>query len=274
MRFTQKGEVWHCGSITLAFFSTSITKMKHLFSKGPKKPPKYSQRDLFLGIPINVAAGPLGFRAELNIASEGERSFLPSLIWTQIGLIRPWHQMKRVTGVHGSYFRARLTRVKGLLRRKLPPPVLWMSVTPTTDMPANQVSVLDPCYFDWRSRGSQCLSAPEGDTADTGDGEVEPSEPSRRTCRYRFRVGFLLTHTSCEKELDEYRSRSWWHFVRCSNGGFRCIRSSQSSPGRYLCHLRKIRSTSISFRLEQTPDGLACRKQSPSGKKFKASVRA
>ena len=201
MRFIQKGEVWHCGSITLAFFSTSITKMKRLFSKGPKKPPKYSQRDLFLGIPTNIAAGPLGFRAELSIASEGERSFLSSLIWTQIGLIRPWHQMKRVTGVHGSYFRAKLTKVRSLPRRKPPPPVLWTSVTPTTDT-AHQVSVSDPCYLDWCSCGSQCLSVPEEGTPDTGDGEVESSGPSSCTCRYRFRVGFLLTHTSCEKRLD------------------------------------------------------------------------
>ena len=179
--------------------------------------------------------------------------------------------MKRVTGVHGSYFGARLTRAKGLLRRKLPPPALWTSVTPTTST-AHRVSVSNPCYLDWRSRESQCLSASEEETPDTGDGEVEPSGPSSRTCPYRFRVGFLLTHTSCEKRLGEYRSRSWWHFGRCSDGGFGCIRSSQSHTGRHLRHLRELRSTSTVLHVEYTPDGPMYRRQWPSEKKSKTST--
>ena len=181
--------------------------------------------------------------------------------------------MRRVAGVHGSYIMERLAKTKSFPRRKPQPPVLWTSVTPTTDT-VHQVSVSDPCYLDWCSCGSQCLSAPEEDTADTGDGEAGPSEPSTCTCRYRFRAGFLLTHTSCEKRLDRYRSRSWWHFVGCSDRGFRCIRSSQSHPGRHLCHLREIRSTSTTFHSKQTLDGPVYRKQPLSGKKSKASTHA
>ena len=46
----------------------------HLLSnKKTKKSDKSSQRHLSLGIPANVAVGPLGFRAELDISPEGER---------------------------------------------------------------------------------------------------------------------------------------------------------------------------------------------------------
>ena len=44
-----------------------------MFREKSKKLPKYSQRHLSLGIPTNIAAGPLGFRAELDIGPKGER---------------------------------------------------------------------------------------------------------------------------------------------------------------------------------------------------------
>ena len=168
---------------------------------------------------------------------------------------------------------AGLAKTKSFPRRKPQPPVLWTSVTPTTDT-AHQVSFSDPCYLDWCSCESQCLSVPEEGTPDTGDEEVEPSEPSSRTCQYRFRVSFLLTHTSCEKRPDSYRSRSWWHFVGHSGGGFRCIRSSQSHPGCHLRHLRELRSMSTVLHVKCTPDGPVYRGQSPSGEKYKASAHA
>ena len=118
------------------------------------------------------------------------------------------------------------------------------------------------------------FSAPEEDTTDTGNGEVEPSEPSRRTYQYRSSVGFFLTHTSCEKRLEGYCSRSRWNFFRCHNGGSRCVRSSQSHPGRHLRHLRELPSTSIVLHVEYTPDGLVYREQWPSGKRSKPSAHA
>ena len=66
--------VWRCGSTTLLFLPTSRTKMNYLLNKKSKKSLKYSQRDIFLGIPTNIAAGPLGFRAELDIGPNGEQS--------------------------------------------------------------------------------------------------------------------------------------------------------------------------------------------------------
>jgi len=73
--YEQKGKVWHCGSITLVQLfseSTLITKMKRLLGKKPKKSSKPSQKHIHLGILTNIAAGPLGFQAELNIAPKGE----------------------------------------------------------------------------------------------------------------------------------------------------------------------------------------------------------
>ena len=60
--------------------------MNNLFNKKSKKSLKYSQRDIFLGIPTNIAAGPLGFRAELDVSPKGEKSRSFG-IWKPIGLI-------------------------------------------------------------------------------------------------------------------------------------------------------------------------------------------
>jgi len=48
--------------------------MNHKFDKKSKKSFKSSQRHISLGIPTNIAAGPLGFRAELDIGPKGESS--------------------------------------------------------------------------------------------------------------------------------------------------------------------------------------------------------
>ena len=48
--------------------------MNRLFDKKSKDSRKPSQRLLSLGIPTNVAIGPLGFRAELDIGPKGEPS--------------------------------------------------------------------------------------------------------------------------------------------------------------------------------------------------------
>ena len=53
--------------------------MNRLFNKKPKKPLNPSQRHASLGIPTNIAAGPLGFRAELDIDPKGERDRLSRL---------------------------------------------------------------------------------------------------------------------------------------------------------------------------------------------------
>jgi hypothetical protein len=48
--------------------------MNRPFDKKSKKLLKSSQRHISLGIPTNVAVGPLGFRAELDVGPKGEHS--------------------------------------------------------------------------------------------------------------------------------------------------------------------------------------------------------
>ena len=46
--------------------------MNRLFGKKAKKTLRPPQQHIAFGIPTNIAAGPLGFRAELDIDSTGE----------------------------------------------------------------------------------------------------------------------------------------------------------------------------------------------------------
>jgi hypothetical protein len=55
------------GLATLA----STSRMGDTFDKKPKKSPRLSQQHLVSGTPTNVAVGPLGFRAELDIGTKG-----------------------------------------------------------------------------------------------------------------------------------------------------------------------------------------------------------
>ena len=58
---------------SLWFSLCSKHAMNRLFDKKSKDSRKSSQRLVSLGIPTNVAIGPLGFRAELDIGPKGER---------------------------------------------------------------------------------------------------------------------------------------------------------------------------------------------------------
>jgi len=55
--------------------------------KRSKKSLKPLAPHLLLGIPTNIAAGPLGFRAELDVNPEGEEGYPRITIWEQIELI-------------------------------------------------------------------------------------------------------------------------------------------------------------------------------------------
>lgn len=47
--------------------------MNYIFNKKSKKSLKSSRRHISLGIPANIAVGPLGFRAELDVGPKGEK---------------------------------------------------------------------------------------------------------------------------------------------------------------------------------------------------------
>jgi len=49
--------------------------MNYLFGRKSKKPPKPAKQYIFVGIPTNIAAGPLGFRAELDFSHKGGQNF-------------------------------------------------------------------------------------------------------------------------------------------------------------------------------------------------------
>jgi len=65
------------GKVTLLSRPPSHPRpMNYTFGKKPgkSKPPKPSQKHIHLGIPINIAVGPLGFRAELDTDPKGDRN--------------------------------------------------------------------------------------------------------------------------------------------------------------------------------------------------------
>jgi len=107
----------HCG------FPTYLhTPMDRLLNKKSKKSLDPSQRYVSLGIPTNIAVGPLGFQAELGIDHESEQ--VPIAIWEQIELILLWCQTRTTQGLHGLYFGIRRAKIKDFLPRKPRPTVL------------------------------------------------------------------------------------------------------------------------------------------------------
>ena len=93
-----------------------ICKMARPFGKRPKKSLKPSQH-IFLGIPTNIAAGPLGFQVELDIGPKGEKGCLDHN-WERIDLIRLGLEMRRTPGLRVSCFATNRGTIKGLQSRR------------------------------------------------------------------------------------------------------------------------------------------------------------
>lgn len=70
--FTMRAKVIDRFHSRFGLLRTTRTKMKHLFAKKPKKSPKPPRQNIALGIPTNIAVGPLGFRADFDIETEGD----------------------------------------------------------------------------------------------------------------------------------------------------------------------------------------------------------
>ena len=121
--------------------------MVRLFDKRFKKSSKSSQ-NIFLGIPTNIAAGSLGFRAELDIGPKGEKDYN----WEQIGLIRLGLQMRRTPGLHESCFATRGGMIKNLQSRR--PRLLARSLAVVNRTTTSQVSATDPPHRGRSSCGS------------------------------------------------------------------------------------------------------------------------
>ena len=78
-------------------------------NKKSKKPFKFFTASS-LGVPANIAVGPLGFQAALDANPKGERIVIMS--WLEIDLIRS--QMMTVLSPPGSYFAKRGAEPKNL----------------------------------------------------------------------------------------------------------------------------------------------------------------
>jgi len=131
-------------------------------SKKVKKPPKYSLRHISLGIPTNIAAGPLGFLAELGIGPKGERSY--------------------------SHRDVEIRR---------PNPTATRDLETGTDL---QVSVLDLCH-DRARCSSMCFSPSEEKVGGTREEECQPGVTSGGAHHCRCVVRFPLTHPSSGENL-------------------------------------------------------------------------
>ena len=215
---------------SLWFSLCSKHTMNRLFDKKSKDSRKSSQRLLSLGIPTNVAIGPLGFRAELDIGPKGERN-RPDRDLRQMGLIRPWCQMKRTPGLRGSRFRKIRTKIEDLPPQKSRRPSPW-SVLPSTGTTL-QVSASGLYH---RSR---CSSGPALPRQKNTPGTLERKEVDRKrhqgVCDDTSVFYFLLTPT---RSGEGHGARDNFRLHSCRKGDPRRIRSSQCYPGghfRRLC---------------------------------------
>ena len=97
-----------------------LPQMDRLFDKKPKKSLKSSQRRASPGVPTNIAADPLGFRAGPNVDPKGEqrRSYYD---WEE--LTWPRRQMRRAPGHRRSCLMTRRAKIKGFPERQNPLPL-------------------------------------------------------------------------------------------------------------------------------------------------------
>lgn len=94
--------------------------------KKSKKSSKLPLKHLLLGIPTNIAAGPLGFRAELDIKPKGEQGCCPCSRAGRADLTAI--QMRKTLSLHGSRSAKEKAAFKGLLCQG-PQPVSQSSIS-------------------------------------------------------------------------------------------------------------------------------------------------
>ena len=120
-----RGVLPSLGNITLLSRPSSHSQpMNYMSDKKRKKSPEPARKRINLGTPINIAAGPLRFRPELDTDPEGNRSPSHRDPGLQIDLIRLWRQMTATPGLLGSYPTKRRPKTKVIPPRKHRPMVL------------------------------------------------------------------------------------------------------------------------------------------------------
>jgi len=209
-------------------------RMKYPFDKKPKTSLKSSHQALFLGIPTNIAAGPLGFRAEFDIGPKGECS--PSQCRDPEAGIS---DSTVALGEKGSRALRVVFQDKGSETQEPPAPealthgAVVGGTTHINDPTSKYFRVMQGPTFMVLS-----VSPPLGeDTGDAEEGEGKSSEASRGTCRDDCGVRSVLTPTSCEARLEGHRSWRCRHSLPRREGGRGGVWPTQSRPGR---HLRRL----------------------------------
>jgi len=104
--------------------SSHSRPMNYASDKKRKKSPEPARKRINLGTPINITAGPLRSRPELDTDPEGNRDRSHRDPELQIDLIRLWRQMTETPGLLGSYLTKRRAKTKVIPPRKHRPAVL------------------------------------------------------------------------------------------------------------------------------------------------------
>ena len=201
--------------------------MNHIFDKKLKKPLKSSQRLVPLGVPTNIAVGPLGFHADLDIDPKGEQT----CCHRDFEIAEPDPTVlldEKDTRAGRIVFQENKDEDRGLASAtgvSTASGGIGHGGNPASE--CFRILRLGQTFISW------CICLLERDTGETGEQGVA----SRGTCRCHYGYRVLLTPPRSEEGLDENGTWSRCHYPRPRTGSRRGIRSSQSRPGAHHRHL-------------------------------------
>ena len=234
--------------------------MNYTSDKKRKKSPEPARKRINLGTPINIAAGPLRFRPELDTDPQGNRDRSHRDSELQIDLIRLWRQMTATPGLLGSYPTKKRTKTEDIPPRKHRPVVLWMVAPDAAAIVL--VGVSDPHYYDRRSSSSLCFFISGGYTYGTGEGVGKLTEQTGSTCQDDRTKSFPLTSASSGERPEGHHARGCSHYFLCTSGSRRQVRTPSSRPRSVLHRLWETSSSPTIPRSKLVLDEFIYRKQS------------
>jgi len=188
--------------------------MNYTSDKKRKKSPEPARKRINLGTPINIAAGPLRSRPELDTDPEGNRDRSHRDSELEIDLIRLWRQMTATPGLLGSHPTKRRAKTEVIPPRKHRPVAMNTAVT----VP---VGISDPRYCDQRSSSPLCFFISGGYTYGTGEGVGKLTEQTGSTCQGDRTISFPLTSASSGERPEGHPARGCPHSFLCPSGSRR-----------------------------------------------------
>ena len=153
--------------------------MNRLFGKKAKKSLRPPRQNIAFGILTNIAAGPLGFRAELDIDSTGDSYQDLEVDWPDSTATLDEENPRPSQIV----FKDKEREGQGPLAPGTSIPGVVVDSAERGSDPTNDAS--DPRYRSRPSCRSPHSSPPEEDIGNTREGEGEPAEASMGMCQYR-----------------------------------------------------------------------------------------